>query len=411
MKASLQIYRRLWRNRDLRIALIARSVSEFGDDLALVALLLRVHDEGGGPLGVAALLIASTLPIVVLAPWAGRLADSKDSRLLIVVSAGWQVVACLALALPLPMPAVLALVVLLQAGHAVGSPTWQALVPRLAPDEQTGPAIGAMQAMTTVAGVAGPAVGGLLLAEFGAAVPMLVDAVTFLGLAIAGLAIRTRRMADPADRDTELSGSLLTGLRTLRNDRLLWPLLLGVLAFIVVGETTNVVEVFFVRDTLGGSAFAFGVIGALLAAGLVVGSLAAGHARDDGSRTRYVLAGAAGISVALALASLSPNVVVFGLCFALLGPLNGLANASASTLLVVRSPDAVRGQVLAAATALTRGCGIGALLVGGVVAALASPRVIFLVAGVCGLLVTLVMYVRLRGELEPSTVDSVTASP
>ena len=104
-------------------------------------------------------------------------------------------------------------------------------------------------------------------------------------------------------------------------------------------------------------------------------------------------------------------MVVFGLCFALLGPFNGLANASASTLLVVRSPDAVRGQVLAAATALTEGMRHRRTAPRGIVAALVSPRVIFLAAGVCGLLVTLRMYVRLCGELEPSTVDSVTASP
>lgn len=91
--------------------------------------------------------------------------------------------------------------------------------------------------------------------------------------------------------------------------------------------------------------------------------------------------------------------MVFGACFALLGPFNGFANAGFTALLAVRLPDAVRGQALAAAMGMTRACGIGALLVGGAAASLASSRAIFLAAGVCALLVTLAMLVRMRGAL------------
>ena len=61
----------------------ARAVSYCGDFLAATALALNLQTHGDGGYGVAALLVAGALPVAVLAPLAGRLADRFDSRTLL----------------------------------------------------------------------------------------------------------------------------------------------------------------------------------------------------------------------------------------------------------------------------------------------------------------------------------------
>src|SRR5436190_859553 len=63
----------IWRHRDLRVMLPARAISQFGDDLVLIVLLLQVFAAGHGPWSVTGLLLCAALPVVVLAPVAGLL--------------------------------------------------------------------------------------------------------------------------------------------------------------------------------------------------------------------------------------------------------------------------------------------------------------------------------------------------
>ncbi|MDQ1740895.1 MAG: hypothetical protein QOE53_2547, partial [Pseudonocardiales bacterium] len=121
----------LWRVRDLRIAVLARAISLLGDELALVALLLRTQGRGDGAWPVVALLLAGGLPLVLLAPLVGRLVDRIDSRRLLLVSGCGQLACCLALASLPSQPVILALVAVLGAGQAVNSATWQALLPSI----------------------------------------------------------------------------------------------------------------------------------------------------------------------------------------------------------------------------------------------------------------------------------------
>src|SRR3954452_5085479 len=104
----------IWRHRDLRIRLRARALSEFGDDLLLLVLLLRVFASGHGPWSVTGLLLCATLPVVVLAPVAGRLVDAMPFKPLAVAVGLWQAGCCVGLAVVDPLWRVYALVVILQ---------------------------------------------------------------------------------------------------------------------------------------------------------------------------------------------------------------------------------------------------------------------------------------------------------
>ena len=78
------------RHRDLRLMIPARAISSFGDDMALLVLMLRVYSDGRGPWSITILLLCATVPVVALAPVAGRLVDSTPFRTLATSTALWQ---------------------------------------------------------------------------------------------------------------------------------------------------------------------------------------------------------------------------------------------------------------------------------------------------------------------------------
>lgn len=386
----------VWRHRDLRIAGPGRALSVLGDEIALVALLLRVHDSGGGARGITTLLVAAALPTFLLAPWAGRLADRVDSRLLVVSSAAAQVLVCLALAFAGPLWLMYVLVVGLQAAQAVANPAWQALVPRIVGEAEVGRAIGATQALSTLAAVAGAPLGGLLSGLGGVRLPLLADAASFGLLALAGLAVRTRRGGrhDPLSRSDDVPPRLLDGLRVLRADVLLWPAFIALMAYVVVGEATNVVEILLVRDTLGGTSVQYGLVGMAVTAGIVVGSVLAG--RVDGTPTRTVVTVVAAAAQALTVlaAGLAPSVAVLVAVYALLGLTNGALNTATSALVFTRVPDAYRGRVGAVLQGVSRAFSIAALALGGVAGSLLGPPRTFVASGVACLVVAAALAVR-----------------
>ena len=88
----------MYRRRDLWIAVGARAVSLLGDEVAMVALVLRLQAHGGGAMAVAGLMIANLTPIVLLTGVAGRLVDRRDNRTLLVTAGLAQAAVCSVLA-------------------------------------------------------------------------------------------------------------------------------------------------------------------------------------------------------------------------------------------------------------------------------------------------------------------------
>jgi len=413
----------LWRHRDLRLVVPARMLSFVGDTLAMIALTLRVHDQGGGTVGIALLMAAFALPSVLMMGVAGAVADRFDSRTVLLVSTAVQVLACTGLALVAGAGPTYLLVVVLQCGQAVAGPTWGALIPRIVGDDEVGRVLALQQSLIAVTAVAGAALAGLVVGAHGAAAALLLDAATFGGLLAAAALVRTRRggrpVGGPADR---IAGRpprprTLDGLRVLRRDRLVWLVFAWTVPFVIVLEAVNVVEVFLVRDDLGASATSYGVLQGFFGAGAVGGSWLAGRCGDDGERVRALLLGLGGTAVAIALAGVSPTVAFLAAVLVVLGVSNGAVNAVLGPLYVVRTAEAQRGRVLAAVTGVSRTGSVLALGLGGLAGGVLGARQTFVVSGGLALLVVVALVWSLRGvertaprEAVPSPVGPALAT-
>jgi MFS family permease len=387
---------------------LAKSVSLLGDEVAAVALMLRLQSHGARPSAIAALLIAAMLPLLLLAGPVGRLVDRVDSRALLVTSSLAQGGLCVLLAYTSGTTAVLGLVAALGVGQAVNGATWQALLPTIVGTERLPRAIGLTQAGTTMAGIAAPALAGILTGRFGARVPLPLDAATFLAITAAGLLITTRRGAVAAPAGPASGG----GLRIVRADPLL-RMLFGLLAlFITLGAMVNVVEVFLVRETLHASTTWYGLVGATFGVGALTGSLLGGRLRGELPLARAFAAAATALAAGLAAMAAAPNVVaVLPVAFAV-GAANGMLNLALGSLVMGRAAAEARGRIGAVLNGVASGTQLGAYALGGLLAAALTPRQIFAAAGLSGLLGPLIFGRRLvRAAAGPPSQSSDVPLP
>jgi len=424
MKQLLQIIgdgrtsrrRSIWRHRDLRLVIPALTVSLVGDALAMIALILRVHDQGSGTTGIALLMIAFALPTVLAMGVAGHIADRFDSRPVLLVSTSIQVLACAGLASFENRWGTYAFVLLLQCAQAVANPTWVALTPRIVGEEDTGQVMALQQSLRAATGVIGAALAGVLVGTRGMSTALWIDCATFVAVLLAAGLVRTRREGSYGTSKRFAAQAaprlrIFDGMRILKRDRLIWMIFSWTIPFIIVLEGVNVVEVFLARDELRSSATTYGLLEAFFGAGAVAGSWAAGRLTTDASRVRCVLIGLTGTALSISLAGLSATVAMLAVCLVLVGAFNGGANAAIGPLYVLRPAEADRGKVLASINGVSRAGSILALGLGGVVGSWLGPRVTFVGGGVLALLVVAALTRALRGlnQTAPAgEVDQIT---
>jgi MFS family permease len=380
---------RVWTHRDARVILPARTAVLAVHTLVFVTLLLRAHDDGVGTVGVAALLVAAAVPTIALMGVSGRLADTYDSRRLLSGGLAVEASALVMLAWAPNFAGMLAGVVVLEVGQAIIGPVWTGLLPRVVGDDAVGSAIAWQQGLGAVAAPIGAAAGGVLYGNVGATWSLLAAGGVIAVVAGAVRTIGTRRHVAAEDaaagRSSPASGSLRAGLAVLRSDRVVWPTFMALVPMVVMVEGVNAVEVFLVRDELGATSSQYGLGELAAGVGGVVGAALAGRLAGDRAWVRGTLGGFALACAGLAVAGVAPSFWVYLVVMVLVAAAAGVGNASNGALVVTRTPDAQRGTVGAALNGMARAGSVVALGLGGLAGALLSPRAVFVLGGLGGM--------------------------
>ena len=183
-------------------------------------------------------------------------------------------------------------------------------------------------------------------------------------------------MAECASRTLPQPG-LFDGLRLVRTDAVLWPLLISLVVFVIAGESTNVVEVFLVRDVLGASTITFGVLGAAFAVGAATGALLGGRVRGIPRQADAVLLACTVVAVMMLAAGVITQLFVWALVWTVVGIAVGALQALCGALLAERAPAESRGQVFATVSASTRAASLLATALGGIAGTLMGPQGVF----------------------------------
>lgn len=370
---------------DVYLAAAARGISVCGDFLAATALVLALQNRGAGGMAVSGLLLASTLPLVLFAPLAGRFADRFDSRRLLVATGLAQAAVCAVLAYTGHPMTIIVLVALLATGLAVSSPTLTALIPDMVGRDHLPKATAVFQTASSLGMLAGPALAGVLVGHFGVRLPLLLDAASYLALAVAAVLIRTRRGGlAPAGTDQHAAPRIWS----LRADRLLLALVATVGATVAGVAAVNVADVFFIRETLSASETAYGLIGAVWTVGMLTGAWVASRLLRSTVDTVVavgIVGLLAGTSIVLLTSAAVPTVWWLVPLWVVGGLTNGGLNVAINVLVPRRVPAAARGRALGFLVGVVNAANVCGFLLGGVLLEWFPVRPVIAGAGVAGL--------------------------
>ena len=215
----------LLRSRDFRLLAGAVGISALGDWLAAIPLILRVEEMTDSGIAVSG---PPHLPVgAERGPGRARRhprrpdRDEPAPRPVSLVQTGVAV----ALAFTGSLPAIFVLTAALGVGFAISQACEFALVPAVSGSADVRQANGYVETSRYAGFVVGPAVGGLLSATGGFSAAMLVNAASFVVVAFASVALRTRRHPERRGRRrdahaTASSSCSATGARARDERRL-----------------------------------------------------------------------------------------------------------------------------------------------------------------------------------------------
>jgi MFS family permease len=254
------------RHRDFRLLWTGMCVSLLGDGVFLVAMAWQVYALSNAPAALALVGVAMTVPTIVFLLVGGVVSDRLDRRRIMLgadVARGLAVglMAVLSLTGALELWHVVALVAVYGAGQAFFSPAFDAIVPEVLPPDELAQANALDQFVRPIAlRLAGPALGGVLIALLGAGSAFALDALSF-GVSAGALLAMTPRARVVASERTTVMGDIGAGLRYVRGHVWLWATFVSAaIAYLLFMGPAEVLLPYIVKNDLHGSAADLGIV-------------------------------------------------------------------------------------------------------------------------------------------------------
>ncbi len=268
------------RERDFRLYWCGNTISRLGSEIQLVALAWQVYLLTNQPLSLGIIGLVRAGPVIVFSILGGALADAMDRRRLLLITQTVLMVLSITLALLVISGAVqvwMLYVITFVAAitTSIDGPAHSAVVPSLVPRNLMTNAITVNNLSWSVAGIAGPALGGLIIGGIGVGAAFALDAVSFLAVIGVLLALKTPLLgAEIVSADRGVKGNLRRirdGFRFLRHHHIILTLMLLDFFAMLFGASLTLLPVF-ARDILKVGPEGYGLLGAAPAAGAVIGA-------------------------------------------------------------------------------------------------------------------------------------------
>jgi MFS family permease len=354
-----------------------QSVSLVGTWMQTVAQSWLVYTLTHSATALGFVVALQTLPVLVIGPYGGVIADRADKRRLMIVLQslmGLQalVLGLLAVAHVVRFWELCVLAVVLGLNNTFENPARQSFVLEMVGAGELRNAVSLNSTMVNVARAIGPAIAGLLIATVGESVCFLINAVSFVAVVYSLVSMDTGALS-PTEPTGRAKGQLRDGFRYVRREpRLGAPLLMMAIVGMLAYEFQVTLPVVAKQTFHGGSA-TYGFLTAAMGVGAVLGGLVTAARGRTGLR-HFTLAGLM-FGVAIGLAAFAPVLAVELVALAAVGWASVTFIATGNTTLQLQAEPTMRGRVMSLwAVAFQGTTPIGGPLIGWVVA-MASARI------------------------------------
>jgi len=338
------------RHRDFRLLWLGLLISVSGSMMQNAAILWHVYEVSHNPVSLGVVGLVRILPVIGFSLISGLVADTFDRRKLMIVTQSGMAVCAFLLGLLafLGVKAVwpiYALAALAAAFGAFDLPARQSLVPSLVPREDLPNAFSVNATMFQAASILGPAVAGVVIGQAGLHWAYWFNAVSFLAVILAVLAMETRSTVAKEDRPQVNLSAALEGLRFVRST----PIILSSMFldfFATFFSSATALLPIYAKDILHVGPQGYGWLYASAAVGALVAAVGLTFVRTIPKHGPVLLIAVFIYGFATVLFGLSTTFWLAFVALALTGAADTVSMIIRNAIRQLHTPDHVRGRMV-----------------------------------------------------------------
>ncbi len=335
------------RFRDFRLLVIGHFMTVLGEQMVSVAIGWELYLRTHSALALGGVGLVQVLPVILFSLLAGHTADQFDRKRIVMITQVVLALCSLGLALASFQQGSIWLVYLLLffigVARAFNEPANSTLIAHIVPSEAFSNAASWSTSVWQFAAVVGPGIGGLAISMLNnIGFVYLFNAFAALVFVVLALFMHIHHI--PREREAPTFKSMLVGVRFLWSSPVLLAAITLDLFAVLFGGATTLLPVF-ATDILHVGAAGMGWMRAAPSFGAMVMAVVIAHLPPFRHAGRTLLLAVAGFGIVTIVFGLSRS---FALSLAMLVALGALDNVSVvirSSLLLIGTPDEMRGRV------------------------------------------------------------------
>jgi len=377
--------------RDYRLLWAASILNALAVQVRNVASAYQVYELTGSPFQLGLTGFLQALPFVVFGLFAGAVADAFNRKTLVVLSAGLQLVPCVALAFLTSTGAIriwhIYLLSLLGAFLEVFNwPARAAMIPRMVPQALLMNAVTMNSMIIQTSFLLGPAIGGVLIDYIDLAHTYFVSAALVVPAIFAILSMRSSGEPEGARRTVNLR-SIIEGVEFIWIQRIILSLFVLDFGVTLFGFYRPILPIF-AADVFKMGASGLGTLYAAPSAGSLLGSIALLMMGDLRRKGISVVAAAIFFAASLALLGIAQWFWLAVAAVILLGFTDSISVAIRRTVVQLLAPDRMLGRASSLITVFAQATNaLGALLAGVAAQFMGAPNALLVGSALCLLMI------------------------
>jgi MFS family permease len=370
-------------HRNYRLFFAGQSVSLVGSWVTRVATSWLVYRLTGSELLLGITGFAAQIPMLILAPFAGVLADRWNRHRILVVTQVLSALQSLVLAV-LALSGKIALQLVQGVITSFDTPARQAFVVEMVEDRADLPnAIALNSSMFNASRIIGPSVGGIIIAAVGEGWCFMIDAISYVAVILSLLAMRLPARP-PRVEHARIVDELRSGVGYVFGFAPVRELLLNVALIGTMGMPYAVLMPVFASKVLHGGPHTLGLLMTASGVGALLGTVYLASRHTVVGLGKVIVGATMMLSAGLIVFSFSHTLAVSLAVLPFVGAGVMLQAASANTILQTIVDEHLRGRVMAFYSVAVMGTmPIGSLVAGILADRIGAPRTILIGAVIC----------------------------
>jgi MFS family permease len=334
--------------------LYVRVAASVALQIQVVAVGWQMYELTGSPFYLGLIGLVQFFPVACFFLATGHVADRYDRRYVtfigeIVEAAAVTILSIAAANGRLSPHLLLAMAFVVGTGRAFEQPSVQSVLPNIVPAGLLPTAVAASTSASQAAIVAGPALGGLLVA-FSPTIVFAVSALLWLSAGIVMLGIAVERNTTP--RTPVDLKSLFSGVVFISRHKVLLGAALLDLFAVLLGNAMALLPIF-ARDIFASGPLGFGLLRASPAAGAIITSLIMARWPISARVGRIMFLAVTVFGLGTILLALAPNFAFASAVLLVIGAADTISVVIRQTMVQIRTPDEMRGRVYAVNSMIT----------------------------------------------------------